>query len=49
MKATFSTALLVLAISVWTSFAVGELQVLALATFPAIDLSYGKIRGASAM
>lgn len=49
MKATFSAALLVLAISAWTSFAVGELQVLALSTFSAIDLTYGKISGASAM
>lgn len=49
MKATFSAALLVLAISAWTSFAVGKLQVLALSTFSAIDLTYGKISGASAM
>lgn len=49
MKATFSAALLVLAISAWTSVAVGELHVLALSTFSAIDLTYGKISGASAM
>lgn len=49
MKATFSTALLVLSISVGTSLAVGELQVLVLSIFSAVDLIYFKIRGAPAI
>jgi hypothetical protein len=49
MKVIFSVAVLVLASSVWTSLAVGELQLLALSTFSAIYLIDGDISGINAM